>query len=119
MSDFESVSKALGGGADPAMLCATCPWDRNCVTPPSMTRADIDQRVQEASEKDQLNAERARAAGKDPGMPMGSLLTALMFAGRASSAEVCPVFALRLRSSGGRKIADGLKGLMQRWDDES
>ena len=60
----------------------------------------------------------ARMMGRDEGMPTGSLLTALMFAGKDTSAQVCPVFALRLRSSGGRKIADTFKGLMQGWDDQ-
>ena len=118
MNDFQPVQKALAGGADPAMLCATCPWDRNCVTPPSMTSADIDARIKEGSEMDEKRAAEARATGRDPGMPTGTLLSALMFAGRDTSASVCPVFALRLKSSGGRKIADTFKGLMQEWDDQ-
>ena len=119
MSDFQPVAKALTEGADPAMLCATCPWDRNCVTPPSMTKADVDQQIAQATEQDKRHAEERTAKGQEPGMPMGSLLTALMFGGRENTATVCPVFALRLRSSGGRRIADGLKDLMARWDDQS
>jgi len=117
-SDYQAVQKALSGGADPAMLCATCPWDRNCITPPEMTAADIEARMKEGAAQDEKRAAEARAAGLDPGMPAGTLLTALMFAGRDISAYVCPVFSLRLRSSGGRRIADAFKGQMQEWDDQ-
>lgn len=119
MSDFDSVTKALAAGTDPAMLCTTCPWDRNCVTPPTMTKADINEQISQAAERDRVQAAQARAEGNPPGMPVGSLMTVLMFGGKDTSASVCPVFALRLKSSGGRRIADSLKDLMQRWDDQS
>ena len=117
-SDYQAVQKALSGGADPSMLCATCPWDRNCFSPPTMTSADIEQCVTEAQREDEARAATARAEGRDAGMPAGTLVTALLFAGKDTSAQVCPVFALRLRSSGGRKIADMFKSLMQAWDDQ-
>jgi len=116
--DYQAVQKALSGGADPAMLCATCPWDRNCFSPPTMTSAEIEQRMAEAQHKDEMAAKAARAEGRDAGMPAGTLMTALLFAGKDTSAQVCPVFGLRLRSSGGRKIADAFKSLMQEWDDQ-
>lgn len=104
MTDYSTVQKALTSGSDPAMLCMTCPWDRNCLTPPSMTAGEIDKLVQEASQND----------------PHGSkaLLTVLTFAGKDTAAQVCPVLAVRLRSAGGRKIAESVKGLMQSWADE-
>jgi hypothetical protein len=116
--DYQAVQKALAGGADPVMLCATCPWDRNCVSPPVMSSADVEAQIEEAARKDQARAEAARQEGRAAEMPMGSLLTVLLMSGRDTSAQVCPVFALRLRSSGGRRIADTFKGLMQGWDDE-
>ena len=119
MTDFQAVSKALAGGADPAMLCATCPWDRNCVTPPTMTTADVEAQIAEAARKDDEHLAQARIAGVDPGLPTGSLLTALVVGGRDTSAQVCPVFALRLKSSGGREIADSIRSSMQAWDDAS
>jgi|SRR5579859_15850 len=119
MTDYRTVQDALKAGTDPAMLCATCPWDRNCFSPPALTQADIDQRIAEAGRVDDQRAASAVAAGRDPGMPTGTLLTALVFAGKDTSAQVCPVFALRLRSSDGRKLADTLKGLVQEWDDQS
>lgn len=119
MSDYQAVQKALASGAEPSMLCATCPWDRNCVTPPEMTSADVEARMADAKEKDKQAAEQARLSGKDPGMPFTSLMTVLTFAGKDTSAQVCPVFALRLKSSGGRRIADIVRGAMQSWDDAS
>lgn len=100
------------------MLCATCPWDRNCFSPPTMTQAEIDQHIAEAGHADERRAAEAQAMGRDPGLPAGSLLTAILYAGKDTSVQVCPVFALRLRSSGGRKIADTFKNLMQEWDDQ-
>jgi hypothetical protein len=113
MTDYKPVQDALASGAEPAMLCATCPWDRSCVTPPVMTRADIDSQIAEAAAADK-RAMAEQGAGK---MPVGSLLTALMFGGRDTAAQVCPVFALRLKSGAGRGIADSVRSLMQGWDD--
>ena len=118
MSDYTAVKKALTDGAQPAMLCATCPWDRTCVSPPTMTSAEIDAQMAEAAKQDDQKLTEARATGQDPGLPAGTLMTALAYAGKDTSAQVCPVFALRLRSSGGRQIADAMKATMQGWDDE-
>jgi hypothetical protein len=117
-ADYQAVQKTLAGGGDPAMLCATCPWDRNCFTPPTMTSAEVEQQIAEAGRKDELKATAALAEGRAPSLPAGTLLTALIYAGKDTSAQVCPVFGLRLRSSGGRKIADTFKALMQEWDDQ-
>jgi len=117
MTDYTTVQKALEDGADPAMLCATCPWDRYCVNPPSMTRAEIDAKIAQAGAEDDRDYVQAVAAGKNPGMPTRSLLTAITFAGKDTAGALCPVFALRLRSSSGRGIADTLKDVMQKWDD--
>lgn len=117
-TDYKAVQKALSDGADPAMLCATCPWDRNCFSPPTMTAADVEQQIAEAGRKDEMEAAADRSEGRAPRLPAGTLLTALLFAGKDTSAQVCPVFGMRLRSSGGRKIADTFKALMQEWDDE-
>jgi hypothetical protein len=46
-------------------------------------------------------------------------MTALIYGGRDTSGQLCPVFALRLRSGDGRKIADQVRSAMQSWDDES
>lgn len=115
-NDYDAVGKALSTGADPAMLCGMCPWDRHCISPPTMTRADIDSQIADATRKDEQAVAERKAAGQDA-FPVGLLLTTLVVAGRDKSALVCPVFALRLRSSGGRRLADGFKETMQSWDD--
>lgn len=119
MTDYRPVSDALASGADPSMLCATCPWDRTCISPPTMTRAEIDAQMAKSQAEDEAARMKAVKEGKPAPMPVGSLLTAVTYGGRDTSAQVCPVFALRLRSSGGRQIADRLKDSMQRWDDQS
>lgn len=72
MTDYETVSKALASGVEPAMLCATCPWDRYCVTPPTMGRADVEARVRDAQQQDQEEAAKAQAAGQ-PQFPARTL----------------------------------------------
>jgi hypothetical protein len=119
VTDYGPVQKALAEGADPAMLCATCPWDRTCLTPPTMTKAEVDAKIAEATDQEDKRLAEARASGKDGGFPVGAIMTALIFGGKEQSASICPVFALRLRSSGGRRIADDLKASMQGWDDQS
>ena len=117
MNDYTAVQKALEGGAEPAMLCATCPWDRTCISPPMMTSAEIDALIEKAAREDETRSEAAVLAGKAPPMPAGVLMATVVYAGKDMQANVCPVFALRLRSSGGREIANGLRASMQGWDD--
>lgn len=118
MNDYKQVTEALEGGADPSLICATCPWDRYCVSPPSMTSAQVKAEIDKASEKDREESERRKAEGKDVVMPLGSLMTAVMLGGKDTSATICPVFALRLRSSDGEHIAKSIKDEMRAWDDE-
>lgn len=120
MSDYQAVQKALAEGREPSMLCTTCPWDRSCLNPPTMTKAEVDAVIEKAQQDDVLRSANARLKGK----PMagleasaGLLVTAVAYGGRDLSAHICPVLALRLRSSSGREIADGLKSSMQGWDD--
>lgn len=117
-SDYTAVSDALANGTDPAMLCATCPWDRTCIAPPAMTRGDFDAAMRQARAEDAAQAQGALALGQHP-MPVASLLTIATLAGRDTQAQVCPVFALRLRSGAGRGIADAMKASMQGWDDQA
>ena len=115
MSDYQPVKKALEAGTDPVMICMTCPWDRNCVTPPSMTAQDIDQEIEKAALKDQAPADPAQQAqGR---LPMATLMTALIYGGKDTALQACPVLALRLRSGDGRKIAGTVRELMQGWAD--
>ncbi|SRR6266498_4056814 len=107
MSDYPAVQKELERGTPPELLCATCPWDRLCVTPPSMTAQEVQKQIDDAEAKDRA---------KDPemkGMPVGMLMTTLALAGRDKQAELCPVFALRLRGPDGRQVSDGIRGMMR------
>ena len=120
MSDYQAVQKSLADGSPPEMLCATCPWDRSCLSPPTMTKAEVDAVIEKAQADDVLRSANARLQGKPmTGLEASAavLVTAMAYGGKDLSAAICPVLALRLRSSGGREIADGLKVSMQGWDD--
>jgi hypothetical protein len=116
---FDQVRRALDSGADPDMLCMTCPWDRFCVTPPTMTRSEIDTQIEEAQQRDNAARRSAEAAGDKPGLPAQTLLAAVTLGGRDTAAPVCPVLAMRLRLPEGRAIVDLVKGHMQRRDGAS
>lgn len=113
MTDYLPVAKALESGADPDMLCMTCPWDRNCITPPTMTSAEIDAQIDAAKRDDDARRAAAVASGKDPGLPAGMLITAVTLSGRDTSATLCPVLALRLKLPEGRAVAELVKAHMQ------
>ena len=117
-NDYRAVQESLQKGVDPALLCGTCPWDRYCVTPPTMTSGDVQKQLDEAKAKDEAERAEARSRGEtEPRMPASTLITLLAVAGRDTQASVCPVFALRLKSSDGRKIADSVKAQMTGWAD--
>lgn len=114
MTDYKTVSEALAAGADPEMMCMTCPWDRFCITPPSMTRDDVDKQIEEAKAKDAEETAKRQAEGKDAGLPMGMLLTTIMFSGKETACQVCPVFALRLRTNEGQVLVGDIRRAMQK-----
>ena len=116
MADYNPVKEALAAGADPAMLCATCPWDRNCVTPPAMTSAEVEQHIKKAGEADERKAlEDGPGANR---MPVGTLMAVAIYAGKDTALQACPVLGIRLRDSGGRKLADQVRSFMQSWQDQ-
>jgi hypothetical protein len=117
--DYTPVTRALAEGADPGMLCETCPWDRLCLQPPAMSKADIDRHVADAERRDEENRAAAVRQGRPEPMPTGTLITALVLAARDQQATMCPVLALRFRSSGGKDIAGQLRAQMQGWDDQA
>lgn len=105
MTDYKPVKDALAAGTPPELVCAACPWDRLCITPPTMTSEHIDRMISEAEAKDKQ---------RDPnGMPTGMLMTALTMGGRDTAAQCCPVFTLKLRGPDGRTIADGIRSSMR------
>jgi hypothetical protein len=105
----DPIREALKTGADPHMICATCPWDRTCIKPPAMTTGD----VEEALDPDRIRSE----TGEGEGFLFAAMIKAMTFAGRDTAAPVCPVLVDRLRSSDGKRIADALRELMTSWVD--
>jgi hypothetical protein len=104
---YDDVKNAMAAGTPPELICATCPWDRLCVQPPTMTRAEIDRLVSDAEAKDKA---------RDPNaMPAGMLVTALTFAGKDTSGQLCPVFSLRLKSD--RGVADTIRSAMKTYGE--
>lgn len=107
MSDYTRVHEELAKGTTPELLCATCPWDRLCVTPPAVSRQEIDRHLADAEQKDRV---------RDPhgvGLPVHTIMTAVAYGGRDQMGALCPVFALRLHSPDGRELADGVRTLMR------
>lgn len=115
-NDYSRVRDALKDGADPEMLCATCPWDRLCIEPPTVTDDDYKRQMDEARAKDDEKAAEAKANGEEVGMPVGMLITAVSVGGRVDSSTLCPVFSIKIRTSEGRAISDLLKNHMTKGD---
>ncbi len=113
MSGYQTVQNELDKGADPRFLCQTCPWDRYCFIPPTMTKSDVDKYLDDAKAKDE-----AAMLLKPESFPMAGLMTALVMGGKDTQATLCPVFALRMQSLDGRQIADTIKNQMQGWQKE-
>ena len=116
MSNYTAVTQALESGADPSMLCRTCPWTRQCITPPEMTAADVRAKIDEAS-KDPTLASGGDKKDNAIGQIMATMFTSALFAGADTKAHVCPVFAMRLREESGRHVADSIRRSMQEWAD--
>lgn len=109
MTNHKTVSDALESGADPEMLCMTCPWDRFCITPPKMTRQQIEAEKVRSKTEDEAAMAKARTEGRDGGFPMGTLLTSLLYAGKDTAADLCPVLAVRLRTDEGQQIVQMIR----------
>lgn len=106
-ADYEKVKAELAKGTDPALLRATCPWDRLCVSPPTMTPEDVERHLTEAERQDMAS---------DPYMtktPARLMLASMVYGGRDQMGMLCPVFALRLRGPDGRGVADSVRSLMR------
>jgi hypothetical protein len=72
-----------------------------------MTSDEVKSKMNEALAKDE-------EADKDhKGIPISSLLTAVVLGGKDTTSATCPVFALQLRTDQGRYIADQMKDIMK------
>lgn len=105
--NYRQVTEALQAGADPHMLCETCPWDRNCINPPAMTAGQVKVELDKAK-AEAVKPEPGGDRPRDGGLMMG-LLSSLMISGKDTQAEVCPVLAVSLRTPDGRRINDALR----------
>ncbi len=110
---YENAKKELAAGTPAEVICTTCPWDRLCVQPPSMSSQDIERLTREAEAKDR----ESDPEGKK--MPAGMLMTLIAFAGKDTAGQLCPVFALRLRGPDGRQVADSIRVTMRSWGEGS
>lgn len=105
MSDYSSVKQAMEAGTPHEVICATCPWDRLCISPPAMSGAQVDEMLAES---------KTRKDDEDGGGYLArALMTTLMFAGRDTQAQLCPVFSVKLSSPDGRAIADNIRTQMR------
>lgn len=110
MSNYDSVKAELDRGTPAELLCATCPWDRLCITPPQMTSDQVKKKIDEAAPA----ANMADPRKADEAFSRG-LLSVMLYAGKDTQAQVCPVFAMRLSSLDGRSIADSVRAQMRDW----
>jgi hypothetical protein len=109
----QHAEKELAAGTPAELICATCPWDRLCVEPPNMSELDIKRQLNDAEQMD-LKQDPDKSK-----MPMATLMTALIFAGKDKTGKLCPVFALRLRGPDGRQCADAIRQTMRTWGEPS
>jgi len=112
MTNVEAIKDALKAGTEPRMICMTCPWDRFCLTPPSMTSFDIENQINKMKEEDE------KASEKDgTNHFMGAMMGTILFTGKDTQATLCPIVVNRLQTSDGRKIVDSIRDMMQEWED--
>jgi hypothetical protein len=80
-----------------------------------MTKDQIER--EQARQREQSEAQMREDPKGGAGAIMGALLTSILYAGKDTSAQVCPVLVVRMRSSEGRAIADSVRAQMKAWDD--
>lgn len=105
MSDYTQVKKAMEAGTPHELICQTCPWDRLCITPPAMSGAQVDDMLAEAK--------APKLDEEGDGFLTRALLTTMMFAGKDTQAQLCPIFSTKLTSPAGRQMADGIRAQMR------
>lgn len=85
--------------------CSTCPWNKLCIQPPSMTRAEIDNKVNSSLGK--MNSDKEDKEGG----AIGAMMTAVMLGGRDRECFACEVFVDKLRES--PELSNKIKELMK------
>jgi hypothetical protein len=119
-NDYLTVRQALDRGDQPDHLCLTCRWDRTCIEPPEMTKADVEQQMQASVDLGKALAGKAAEEGRPAPPPLGlALLTAAIYGVADMTSAVCPVLALRLQDVDGHRVAKALKQQMQTWNEQA
>ena len=82
--------------------CTTCTWNKQCIEPPTMTREEIEAKIDGEKllpEPDSLaSAEEREEWEKNSNKSLiGGLMSVMMFSGRDTECRVCPVLAEKLR----------------------
>ncbi len=104
---YGPVLQEMAAGTPHDLICGTCPWDRLCIQPPQMTRAEVDNNIATAKE----HAARDGATGRD--LAAVTLTAIAMFGGRDVMGTMCPVFVARLQSPDGRQLSDHVRATMR------
>ena len=100
-------SKYAEGGTskvEQQIECTTCPWNKNCIEPPTMTEDEVKAKMEEAGPKQGMDREEGEKS------MMSGMLTAMFFGGKDTEAKVCPVFANALRKS--PELSEKIKAIM-------
>lgn len=80
--------------------CATCPWNRNCIEPPTMTADDVKGVIEKQEEG---NSSEKRM--------VGGILATMVFGGKDTECRACPIFIERLRQ--GPELSGRVKEIMK------
>ncbi len=86
--------------------CPTCPWNKNCIEPPTMTKEEVDAKVKEARPTPEMSGEQKE------GVILSGMLSVMFFGGKDTESQVCPIFANVLRDS--PELSQKIKALMQK-----
>ncbi len=87
--------------------CSTCQWDKFCLKPPTMTEAEVKDKVSFKGEKP-TDPDDKEAANKSM---FGDILNMVVYAGKDKDCIACPTFIARLRE--GPELSNRIKALMQ------
>lgn len=127
-ADWRKPSRSVGNGAcveagnAPGRVLVRDSKDRDGLVPAfgagawrvftDGLRGEVEQQINEAVAKDEavMRTDPSKA-------PLGALMTALVIGGRDTALQACPVLAVRLRSADGQKVAEGVRSMMQGWEE--
>ena len=86
--------------------CSTCPWDKFCIQPPSMTEEQVEAEIKKDRGGNDPEDPKARE-----GAMIGGIMSALMFAGKDRECRACTTFITKLRE--GPELSNRIRAIMQ------